>query len=101
MITLPTHELAPEIDRCPCCGMLVCDRHPATGARERRNVEARACNQVHDAQDRLVSVTLVWECLACHVQWLHGQFTEPDVDLSTCQACGDFEGHGHECKEVK
>ncbi len=30
MITIPTHELAPEIDRCPCCGMLVCDRHPAT-----------------------------------------------------------------------
>jgi hypothetical protein len=73
MITLPTHELAPEIDRCPCCGMMVCDRHPTTGARDRRNVQAEACD-VHDDSGRLIAVTLAWRCLACNCVWLHGQF---------------------------
>jgi hypothetical protein len=69
MITLPTCELAPEIDRCPCCGMLVCDRHPATGARERRNVQAMAV--FGDAGWRLG-----WKCLACERSWWHGEFSE-------------------------
>ena len=97
MIKIPTHELAPEIDRCPCCGMMVCDRHPATGARERRNVRAVA-SQVHGASDKLTEVSLVWECNACQCSWQHGQFAEPDIDLSACQECGEFRTHGHVCK---
>ncbi len=99
MSAIPTHELAPEIDRCPCCGMLVCDRHPVTGARERRNVRAVAC-QTHGAKYRLTEVSLVWECNACQCTWAHGQFSEPDIDLSNCQECGEFRTHGHACKVV-
>ncbi len=75
MITIPTSELAPEIDRCPSCGMLVCDRHPVTGARERRNVRAEAM-QVHADGHRLVKVDLSWACDACGCSWAHGQFSE-------------------------
>jgi hypothetical protein len=97
MIKIPTHELAPEIDRCPCCGMMVCDRHPATGARERRNVQAEACC-VHGGDGRLTEATLVWRCLSCQCPWIHGQFAEPDIDISNCQECGEFRTHGHVCK---
>ena len=97
MITLPTHELAPEIDRCPCCGMMVCDRHPVTGARERRNVRAQSA-QTHSDDDRLTSVRLIWACEACNCWWVHGQFSKPDIDISNCPKCGEFAGHGHECK---
>lgn len=75
MIKIPDHELAPEIDRCPCCGMMVCDRHPATGARERRNVRAWA-SQDHDDDNRLIDAALNWECNSCGCRWLHGQFAE-------------------------
>lgn len=100
MINLPDHELAPEIDRCPCCGLMVCDRHPVTGARERRNVRAQSA-QNHDDQDRLIGVRLIWACEACNCWWVHGQFMEPDIDLSACQECGEFRTHGHVCKEVR
>jgi hypothetical protein len=75
MITIPTSELAPEIDRCPACGMLVCDRHPVTGARERLNVRAEACC-FYGNDGRLTKVTLDWECNACQCSWQHGQFSE-------------------------
>ena len=97
MIKIPTHELAPEIDRCPACGMMVCDRHPVTGAMERRNVRAEAM-QVHGDSGRLIMAALSWACDACGCAWAHGQFSEPDVELSACQECGEFRTHGHECK---
>ena len=75
MITIPTHELAPEIDHCPSCGMMVCDRHPVTGARERRNVRA-ICEQHHDGGGFLVEAVLKWQCESCECRWPHGQFSE-------------------------
>jgi hypothetical protein len=97
VIKIPTSELAPEIDRCPCCGMMVCDRHPATGARERRNVRAVAIHH-RNTSSALVSCVLQWECNACKCSWQHGQFSQPDIDLSNCQECGEFRTHGHACK---
>lgn len=75
MITIPTQELAPEIDRCPCCGVKVRDICPVYKRHERMNCKAVAV-EYHDDDMVLERVVLIWQCAACGCRWRHGQFTE-------------------------
>jgi hypothetical protein len=69
---IATSLIRPDIDRCPCCGLLA-----ELGYRsERIKLE---CLSTADSDGKLIDFVRNWYCLNCGCTWRHGQFAGAGV----------------------